>query len=131
MLRLLHTAFEMYAVCSYLVMKDSRIDSVINSLSLFGESSRAAIMNQLDDAGISFNPDEFQIEKFCIILEQFMGHWSDFIFEKITHQICKRSGASLEDLGIAGRAKYLAHSELLIEVFHKMEAMQSEGRVRT
>jgi hypothetical protein len=88
-------------------------------------------MNQLDKAGISFNPDEFQIEKFCIIIAQFLGQWSDFIFEKITDQICEQSGVSLEDLGIAGRAKYLAHSELLIEVFHIMEVMKSEGRIRT
>lgn len=88
-------------------------------------------MNQLDKAGISLNPDDFQIEKFCLVIEQFLGQWSDFFFEKIADEICKRSGASLEDLGIGSRAKYLARSELLIELFHIMEAMKSEGRTRT
>lgn len=88
-------------------------------------------MNQLDKAGISFSPNAFQIEKFCITMEQFLGHWSDFIFEKINGQICERAGVSLEDLGISGRAKYISKSALLIELFHKLEPMESEGRIRT
>lgn len=88
-------------------------------------------MTQLDKAGTSFNPKEFQIEQFCIVIEEFLGQWSDFIFAKITDDICERSTASLEDLGIAGRAKYLAPSELLIEVFDIMEALQREGRIKS
>jgi hypothetical protein len=112
-------------------MTDARIECVIDSLSIFGESSRAAIMNQLDKAGISFNPNAFQIEKFCITVEQFLGQWSDFIFEKISDQICERAGASLEDLGISGRAKYISKSALLIELFRILEPKKSEGRIRT
>lgn len=88
-------------------------------------------MNQLDKAEVSFSPNAFQIEKFCITMEQFLGHWSDFIFERISGQICERAGASLEDLGISGRAKYISKSALLIELFHILEPMKSEGRIRT
>jgi hypothetical protein len=120
----------MTLVLSY-AMRDARIECVFDSLSLFGDSSRAAIMNQLDKAGISFNPDKFEIETFCIVIEQYLGQWSHFILEKIIDEICKRSEASLDDLGLQGRAKYLANSELLIELFHIMEAMKSEGRIST
>lgn len=109
-------------------MDDVRLQCVIDSLSIFGENSKAAMMARLNEQGISFIPGKFQIEKFCIVVRQFLGDWSDFIFMKITDDICKRSHISLENLGLSGRAKFLTHFELLVEVFLKIEALQNERR---
>ncbi len=127
----LHIAFELHGAHDFFIMNDARIECVIDSLSMFGESSRASIMSQLGKAGVSFNTEEFQIEKFCITIREFLGQWSEFIFEKATHNICQRSTLDLEKLGLSARAKHLTNSELLVEVFHKLEAIRSERGIKS
>jgi hypothetical protein len=97
---------------------------------MFGENSKAAIMTQLNEQGISFTPGEFRVEKFCIAVREFFGAWSDHIFMKIIADICSGSNVSLDDLGIASRVKYRSYSELLIEVFLKLEASQHDGTTK-
>jgi hypothetical protein len=109
-------------------MNDARLQCVIDSLSLFGENSKAAIMSQLDNEGISFTSEGFEIRKFCKVVNGYLGQWSDFIFSKITDNICEQSGVTLENLGLDKRAKHIESSELLIELFTKVEALQHIGR---
>lgn len=109
-------------------MKDFRLQCVVDSLSTFGENTKVAILSQLDREGVSFTSEQFEIEKFCKVVTLFLGQWSDFIFLKITDEICARSKKSLEDLGIGARANYIEHSALLIEVYLKMESPQQIER---
>jgi hypothetical protein len=44
------------------------------------------------------------------------------VFVKITEDLCKESGTSLEGLGLDARAKRIGHSELFREVFVKVRA---------
>jgi len=112
-------------------MNDASLQCVIDSLSLFGENSKAAIISQLDKEGISFTSEGFEVSKFCKVVNRFLGRWSDFIFLKIANDICERSGVTLEELGLDRRAEHIENSELLIEVFMNVEALQrNERRVR-
>jgi len=113
-------------------MTDYRLQSVMDAMSTFGESSRTAILSQLHEAGVKFTPDEFDIEKFCKLLNIFLDRWAEIIFGKIIEDICSQSGKSLGDLGLAERANLLDNSKLLIELYLKMEASKLYGtKVRT
>lgn len=103
-------------------MTDYRLQCVMDALATFGESSRTAILLQLHEADIKFTPEEFDIAKFCKVLSIFFDRWAEIIFGKIIDDISRRSGISLGDLGLAERAAHLDNSDLLIEMYLKMEA---------
>ena len=102
--------------------RDRHLRSVLGALSIFGENTRAALLSELEKQGVTFDSDNFDIQKFCRVVELMLDHWSDMIFIKIVEDICKESDTSLEDLGLGGRAKFVRRSELLKDVFLKIKA---------
>lgn len=112
-------------------MTDYRHQCVMDALATFGESSQTAILSQLHEAGIKFTPEEFDIAKFCKVLSLYLDRWAEIIFGKIIDDICRRSGITLDELGLAERAARLDNSDLLIEMFLEMEASKlNEARLR-
>ena len=111
-------------------MTDYRLQCVMDALATFGESSRTAILSQLHEAGVKFTPEEFDITKFCKVLSLYLDGWAEIIFGKIIDDISRRSGITLDGLGLAERAGHLDNSDLLIEMFLKMEASKpNEARL--
>jgi hypothetical protein len=102
--------------------RERHLQSVLGALSIFGENTRAALLSELEKQGVSFDPDNFDIQKFCEVLEIMLDHWSDMIFIKIIEDICEQSGTSVEDLGLGGRAKFVKRSELFKDVYMKIKA---------
>lgn len=102
----------------------------MDALDTFGESSRTAILSQLHEADIKFTPEEFDIAKFCKVLNVFLDQWAEIICGKIIDDISRRSGITLDELGLAERAARLNNSDLLIEMFLKMETTLHEARLR-
>jgi len=41
---------------------------MVDSLSLFGENTKVALITRLVKEGISFTPEAFDIEKFCTVV---------------------------------------------------------------
>ena len=77
-------------------------------------------MHHLKKEGVSFVPEEFDIGKFCKAVNSMIGNWSEFIFMKMTEEICKRTGKSLNQLGLERMSEQLAYSTVLKKVVLKV-----------
>jgi hypothetical protein len=104
-------------------VQDVRLKCVIAALSNFGENSKAAIVRQLDEQGVSLTPVGFNIEEFCTVLTEALGRMADFVFVKIIDDVCRQSNLSLEDLGITPIDD---QAKLLTQLFLAMGALKNE-----
>ena len=77
---------------------------IFDSLSLFGENTKAALLANLQQAGVGFTPETFDIDKFSIVTEDLLGRSADFIFVKILEEFCTRTNTTSEKIGISGKA---------------------------
>ena len=77
-------------------------------------------MHHLKNEGVSFVPEEFDIAKFCNAVNAMVGNWSEFIFMKMTDEICRTTGKSLDELGLERMSEQLAYSTVLKEVVLKV-----------
>lgn len=96
------------------------VECASDSLSIYGESMRAALIIHLKKEGISFVPEEFDVAKFCAAIEAMLGSWSEFVFMKMMDDICKKTNRSIDELGLAYSAKHLPYSAVLKEVVAKV-----------
>jgi hypothetical protein len=101
--------------------KDTTLQCVLNSLSLFGDNAKASLVARLSKERISFTPEDFDIQKFCKVAEELFDGAANLLFAKIIDDLCRQPGASLEDLGLAGRSKYMPYGQLLREIIAKIE----------
>jgi len=101
--------------------QDRHLKTVLDALSIYGENTRTALLAELKKQGVVFEHDRFDLTKFCFVLEQFLDGWADMVYVKITDDLCKATGQSLEDLGLWARAKLIGHSALFREVFVKIK----------
>src|SRR6185503_16460816 len=69
---------------------------ILDSLSIFGENTRASIVNRLRQEGVGFTPESFDINKFCFALEDLLGHSADLIFAKILDESVNRLNLTAE-----------------------------------
>lgn len=108
--------------CSYDIMsKDAVLRCIFESLSLFGENTKTALLSQLQKEGIEFTPEGFNIEKFCMVIESLLGRHADFIIVKIADEFCKQSHMSLEELHIVNGAYHQSHTSMLKSLFRIAE----------
>ena len=107
----------------HVLYKKVVVECVQDSLSMYGESMKAAMILHLKREGISFVPEEFDIGKFCTAINSMLGSWSDFIFMKVTDDICKKTNISLDELGLGYRSRHLPYSAVLKEVVVKVRAV--------
>jgi|SRR5581483_4004562 len=101
--------------------RDSTLQCVLDSLSIFGESTKSSLMSQLTKEGISFTPDAFDVLKFCRVIETLLDRSADFIFIKIIDDICTRSNTSLASLGLGDSSRRHSLSELLTKLLSVIE----------
>jgi hypothetical protein len=74
---------------------------IFDSLSLFGENTKIALLDKMRQEGIGFTPETFDIDKFAIVTEDLLGRSADFVFVKILDEFCKRSDKPATELRIA------------------------------
>lgn len=108
--------------------KDAVLRCIFESLSLFGENTKTALLSQLQKEGIKFTPEGFNIEKFCAVTETLLGRHADFVFVKIADEYCKQSHMSLEELGIVDGAHYQSHTGMLESLFRIAESVSQSDR---
>jgi hypothetical protein len=103
------------------MQRDVLLECAYESLSIFGENTRHALLARLQKQGLEFTPEGFDIIKFCSVTHELLGSSADFVFVKIIDDFCNRSRVSLEESGFARKAKYLSHSDILISLFSKVK----------
>ena len=104
------------------VQRDTLLRCTMESLSIFGENTKAALLTRLETEGIGFTSDRFDINKFCSITEELLGRSAEFIFIKILDDFAKHSQMSLEDIGLSEKPRYRTRSGLLISLYSKTRA---------
>jgi hypothetical protein len=93
----------------------------LDSLSIFGENTKNALIAQFQIHGLEFTAGQFDIDKFCMITNELLGRSADLIFVKIIDDFCLKSNVSLEASGLSGKARYLNHSDVLVALFFKVK----------
>jgi hypothetical protein len=91
---------------------------IFDSLSLFGENTKAALLDNLRKEGVGFTSETFDIDKFAIVTEDLLGRSAEFIFVKILDEFCTRSNITSEEIGISGKAyDYMSNKDILRALF--------------
>lgn len=103
------------------MQRDVLLQCAYESLSMFGENTRNALLAQLQKRGLDFTTDRFDVNKFCSVTNQLLGRSADFIFVKIIDDFCSRSRVSLEDSGLSGKARHLANSDSSVLLYSKVK----------
>jgi len=111
------------------MQRDVLLQCAYESLSMFGENTRNALLVQLQKHGLDFTPDRFDIDKFCSVTNELLGRSADFVFVKVIDDFCSRSKVSLEESGLSGKTRYLNHSDVLISLFSKVKDGAFERKV--
>ncbi|HLG37327.1 MAG TPA: hypothetical protein VI338_04275 [Nitrososphaera sp.] len=96
------------------MQKEILLRCIFDSLSLFGENTKAALLDKLQQEGVGFTPETFDIAKFSIVAENLLGRSADFIFVKIADDFCNQTKTSLEEIGIANSS---SNSRILQSLF--------------
>jgi hypothetical protein len=94
---------------------------IFDSLSIFGENTKLALLARLHEEGVEFTPAEFNMNKFCIIAEQLLGRSADFIFVKILDEFSRQSKITLNEVGLTEKPSYLSHSGILLTLYSKVK----------
>ena len=100
---------------------DILIRCAFDSLSMFGENTKNALLAQFEKQCLSFTPDEFDVDKFCTVSSELLGRSADFLFIKIIDDFCRESGVSLAESGLSGKARYVNNSDVLLSLFSKVK----------
>ena len=100
------------------MQEDVLLSCIFDSLSLFGENTKAALIANLQKEGVGFTPETFDIDKFTIVTENLLGRSAEFIFVKILEEYCVRSNTTAEKIGISGKAyDYMTNAGMLRSLF--------------
>jgi hypothetical protein len=111
-----------YAVLDLVpVQGDILVRCAFNSLSMFGENTKNALLAQFQIQGIVFTADGFDVVKFCTLSIELLGRSSDFLFVKIIDDFCRETGVSLVDSGLSGKTRYVNNSDVLLSLFSKVK----------
>lgn len=113
--------FVIYAIfTSITVQRDILLQCASESLSMFGENTKNALIAQFQKHGIEFTPDGFNVKQFCAVTSEMLGRSADFIFIKIVDDFCRKSNMSLEESGLYGKTRYINNSDVLVSLFLKV-----------
>ena len=97
--------------------KESILGVVMDSLSLFGDNTKTALLLQMKKEGIMFTTEEFEINKFCKVIEDLLGNHADFIIAKIVDDFCKQSKTTLDELQSTRRKTHSSNTQVLQSLF--------------
>lgn len=67
--------------------------------------------------GVVFTPDEFEVNKFCKVIEDLLGNHADFIIAKIVDDFCKQSERTLDNFLSARRKTHASNAQVLQSLF--------------
>lgn len=104
------------------MQREALLRCTLESLSIFGENTKTALLTRLESEGVGFTPDRFDIDKFCAIAEDLLGRSAEFIFIKILDDFAKDSQISLEDVGLSEKPNFRTRSGLLMSLYAKTKA---------
>ena len=103
------------------MQRDVFLECAFDSLSMFGQNTRNALLSHFQENDFEFTADRFDARKFCIVTSDLLGRSADFIFIKIIDDFCRRSAVSLEESGLSSKAQYANNSDVLISLFSKVQ----------
>jgi hypothetical protein len=104
-----------------LVQKKAVLGLIHDSLSLFGDNTKTALLVQMQKEGVVFTPDKFDIDKFCRVIQDLLGNHAEFIIVKIADDFCKQSGATIEEVGLSTKGHHNSNAAVLQLLFRKAE----------
>jgi hypothetical protein len=108
--------------------KDAVLQCILDSLSIFGDNSKAAILARLRDEGVESSSDRFDTDVFCGVMQELLGPASDFVIKGAAERFFIISGISLADLGVSDRAFYQHHQGTLESLFKICEMVSQSER---
>jgi|GEM_PF-1717344 hypothetical protein len=103
------------------MQRDVFLECAFDSLSMFGQNTRNALLSLFQENDLEFTADRFDASKFCIVTSDLLGRSADFIFIKIIDDFCRRAAVSLEESGLSSKARYANNSDVLISLFSKVK----------
>jgi hypothetical protein len=94
------------------------LQSIYDSLSIFGENTKASLLANLQAEGIGFTSDSFDIDKFCKVLQDLLGPSAGIVFARIFDETRKKLNLSPEQSQHHERAyHYKSNADLLRVLF--------------
>ena len=105
------------------MQKETVLGWIHDSLSLFGDNTKTALLIQMQKEGVVFTPDRFDIDKFCRVIQDLLGNHAEFIIVKIVDDFCKNSGMTLDEIGLALKAHHNSHAAVIQSLFRKAEML--------
>jgi hypothetical protein len=69
-----------------------------------GESTKVALLANLQKEGVGFTPDSFDIEKFSAVIRELLGNSTDIIFIKILDETTGKLGMTAQQREDSERA---------------------------
>ena len=103
------------------VQKKTVLGFIHDSLSLFGDNTKTALLVQMRNEGVVFTPDKFDIDKFCRVIQDLLGNHAEFIIVKIADDFCKHSGATIEEIGLSRKGHHNSNAAVLQSLFRQAE----------
>lgn len=110
------------------MQSDVFLQCAFDSLSMFGQNTKNALLTHYQEHGLEFTEDQFDANKFCAVTSEMLGRSADFIFVKIIDDFCRRTAVSLEESGLSGKARYLNNSDVLVSLFSRVKDGAFERR---
>jgi hypothetical protein len=100
------------------VQEDILLRCIFDSLSVFGENTKASLLAKLQEEGVGFTADSFDVEKFSKVLQELLGRSADVIFVNIVHEAGKQLSLLPEQTKDLERAYHQkSHANLLHVLF--------------
>ena len=96
--------------------KDVLLRCIFDSLSVLGENTKTSLLANLQQEGVGFTPDTFDIDKFSVVVHDLLGNAADFIFLKILDQTSKSICLTPEQERISERAYHHMSSSGMLRV---------------
>lgn len=103
------------------MQKETVLGFILDSLSLFGDNTKTALLIRMEKEGVVFTTEKFDIDKFCRVIEDLLGNHAEFIIVKIVDDFCKYSKTTSDELQLARRARHNSHAEVIQSLFRIAE----------
>jgi hypothetical protein len=104
-----------------MMQKETLLGLILDSLSLFGDNTKAALLIRMQNEGVVFTPDEFDIDKFCRVIQDLLGNHAEFVIVKIVDDFCKYSKSIADELELTRIVQFGSHAEVIKSLFRIAE----------
>ena len=99
------------------MQKNTLLQCVYDSLSIFGENTRTALIAQLKSEGMNFTPNDFDINKFCIVTEAMLGKSAKLVYIRILDDFARQNKMSLKEVGYSGKLVSPHSGSVLVSLY--------------